>query len=344
MLFNIETDGGDRIVGYVVPDNFTASPRLRVMEAGVALAMIDCHEPRAALVAAGRHATGLCGFTLDSRTIPNLAARQALEIYDEESGLLIYRRKSPGEALRKKIFRCETHLFPLWSLDGAAEHRFQFFHKGVERYGKETATQIFMLEHSQSMYVSGRLHYRLFEGYLQDVFDCVIVFHDPYIELAERLLTLKVIPNFGDDLLGARDTLAYAPAIAFAQTLRHDEKTLRKAFAAMPRAAIPLLADPLTRQFSVHSLTDPTPKGAVANTLRALSHFKIVGARDRQDLFLEEFERLMTAPPESLPTPGTLGSVQAFADLLRAIPEVSLLLEKDLEVHHTVLSILDNVQ
>ena len=73
MLFSIEADRGDQIVGYVVPDDYSASPTLRITQSGIEIAELACREARPSLVAAGRHATGLCGFTVDDLIVPDLA-------------------------------------------------------------------------------------------------------------------------------------------------------------------------------------------------------------------------------------------------------------------------------
>src|SRR5262245_30395448 len=153
MLFNIELDLGKRIVGYLVPDGFSRSPSVRVADGKRDLVILPCLEERAALVAAGRHESGCCGFTIDETIIPDLSQQDALEIYDQETNILIYRRRLPSQVTQKRIFRLETHLFPLWRLDDRLERQFQYFHKGIERYGRETTTQVFLLNNSTSLYL-----------------------------------------------------------------------------------------------------------------------------------------------------------------------------------------------
>src|SRR5262249_8691481 len=152
------------------------------------------------------------------------------------------RRRLPSQVTQKRIFRLETHLFPLWRLDEGLERHFQYFHKGIERYGRETTTQLFLLNNSTSLYLSGRLIFKTYEYYINETFNCIALLHNPYIELAERLMALKVIRRFGRELLGERDLIAYGPAIAFAETIEHDEKALHRAFAKMSKAVIANLA------------------------------------------------------------------------------------------------------
>lgn len=341
MLFNIEADRGNQIVGYVVPDEYSTSPTLRITDGGSKLAELLCREERPSLVAAGRHATGRCGFTVDDSIVPNLAQNHNLELSDADTGIMIYRRRHVSEVTHQRVFRLETHLFPLWRLDERVEHKFQFFHKGVERHGRETATQVFHLNNVSSLYLSGRLAYNVYESYLQDQFDCIALMHDPYLELAERLLTLKHVSKFGDELLGPRDMVAFRAAIDFAQRIEPDSRTLRRAFDMMPKEVIGALANPLTRQLAAESLDAPLPKGAVGKALSALSSFSVVGLREHQELFLENVEALLSIPPATLPSLPQFSAVGELAMELRRLPEIELLLEADIEVYQTVKSAIE---
>lgn len=336
MLFNIEADRGNQIVGYLVPDDYSATPSLRIIDANGEIAVLVCPEDRPALVVAGRHATGRCGFTIDDSIVPDLAHNDSVELYDADTGLLIYRRRHGSQVAPHRIFRIETHLFPLWRMDNAVEHRFQFFHKGIERHGRETATQVFLLNDAASVYVSGRLAFKAYETYVRDIFKCIMIMHNPYEELAERLLTLKHVKNFGDDLLGARDMVAFDAAIDFAQGIEIDESGLRRAFDVMPKAVIGMLTNPVTRQLAANSFDVPSPKGAIASALDILSTCTIVGLREYQDVFVEELEALIEAPPGSLPNIPQFTAVAGLADLLRRVPEAEMLLEQDLELYFTV--------
>lgn len=342
MLFNIEVDEGTRIVGYLVPDAFSVSPSLRITDGHRELLVLQCHEERASLVAASRHENGRCGFTVDDTVIANLAQKTALEIYDEETNILIYRRRPPAQVTQKRILRLETHLFPLWRLDDANEGRFQFFYKGIERHGRETTTQLFLLNNSTSLYLSGRLIFKTYENYIDDTFNCVALLRDPYAELAERLLTLKYIRGVGKEILGERDSLALGPVIAFAETIENDERLLHRAFASMPKAVIANLANPLTRQLAARTADEIPTKTAVAAALGTLSAFAMLGLRERQALFLAQLADLVGVPPETLPAIPDFVRTAELSQLLKDVPEAGLLLEQDLEVYHHVESAIEN--
>jgi hypothetical protein len=336
MLFNIEADRGNQIVGYLVPDDFTKSPTLRIRDSGTVLIDLPCHEERPSLVAAGRHGTGRCGFTVDETMVPSLAHNDGLELYDADTDILIYRRRQTSDVTQEKVFRFETHLFPLWRLDEQAERKFQFFHKGVDRHGRETATQMLQLNNASSIYLSGRVAFKPYESHLHDQFRSVALIQDPYVELAERLLMLKNVPKLSRQVLGPRDVIAYRSAIDFAQGVEPDEKSLLRAFDTIPKEAIAVLTNPLTRQFAADSLDEPPPKGAVARALGSLSSFALIGLREDEDHFLEALEALMQLPNGAIPGLHRFSKVQELARELRLVPEAELLLEQDLEVYQTV--------
>lgn len=341
MLFDIEADRGDHIVGYLVPDDYSSSPVLHVTSSGARLAELPCREARPSLVSAGRHATGLCGFTIDDSIVPGLAANHHLELADADTGVVIYRRRNQAEVAHKRVFRLETHLFPLWRLDERVEHKFQYFQKGVERHGRETALQVFALRNMPSLYVSGRLAFNVYAHFVQETFATLLLMHDPYLELAERLMTLKHVSKFGDGLLGPRDMIAYREAIAFAQDLELDGRGLRRAFSAMRRGVIATLANPLTRQLASDALDDPPPKNGVAKALAALASFSVVGLRDDQERFLEEIEALLEIAPATLPPLPEFTMVRKLARELRNVPEAELLLEADLDVYQAAKAAIE---
>jgi hypothetical protein len=342
MLFNIERDEGIRIVGYLVPDTFSGCPSVRITDGQRDLLVLPCQEEIPALVAAGRHATGRCGFTIDETIVADIVQKEALEIYDHETNILIYRRRSSSGMIQRRVFRLETHLIPLWRLDDTIERHFQYFHKGIERHGKETVTQVFVLTNATSMYVSGRLTFKSYETYIDESFDCIALLRDPYMELAERLLALKLVRKLAKEaqLLGPRDMMSYGPAIDFAETLGNGTK-LRRAFATMPKAAIANLANPVTRQLTARTADEVPVKGAVASALATLARFSVVGLREGQDLFLVQLAHLVGANPDTLPAMPDLSRTAELCAELRSVPEAEVLLEQDLEVYSHVKSAIE---
>ncbi len=229
-------------------------------------------------------------------------------------------------------------------MDDRLERHFQYFHKGIERHGRETTTQVFLLTNSTSLYLSGRLSFKAYATYIDETFTCVTLLRDPYMELAERLLTLRLIRQHAEwaALLGERDMITYGPAIAFAEQIESDENVLHRLFAAMPKAVIANLANPLTRYLAARTADEIPTKGAVAAALSTLSRFAIVGLREHQDLFRAQLADLLGIDVESLPAVADFSSTAGLCELLKDVPEAQLLIERDLEVYHHVKSAIEH--
>ena len=126
-------------------------------------------------------------FRFDPSIVANLRDLADLELFEAETGILIYKRPRPHN-IKKKLLRLETHLFPLWTLDNAIAPQFQYFAKGIESHGRETVTQLFLLNNVESVYLSGNILYKNFAYFIEFGFQTFMMLQDPYEELAERLL------------------------------------------------------------------------------------------------------------------------------------------------------------
>ena len=162
--------------------------------------------------------------------------------------------------------------------------------------------------------------FKTYDNYINDTFNCIALLQDPYMELAERLLTLKYVGNLGKELLGERDLMAFGPAMAFAKTIESDERVLHRAFSTMPRAAIANLANPLTRQLAARTVDEIPAKGAVGTALATLSSFAILGTREHQDLFLAQLADLNGIPAETLPRIPDFVGTSELAQRLKRYP------------------------
>jgi hypothetical protein len=308
--------------------------------------VLSANQVRESLVVANRHDTGQCGFAITMQDLPNLREMTDLEIFDVDTGLLIYRRPQPGD-VQKKILRLEFGLFPLWQMDQALGTSFQYFSKGVENYGRETVTQLFLLDHVGSVYLSGRILYRNYAYYVEAGFQTVMILQDPYHELAERLLVLSKINKFGGAHLGLRDnvglktTMDYAEQLAANGILTGDVKTLSQSLRRMPGEVAATLANPYLRQLTC-ATPDAMPTGAaVASALDMLASFSVVGLRHDSDNFLDTVAELVGVSPASLPSLPQFSTVPPLAGLLKKTREVDVLLEKDLELYHYVADACD---
>ncbi len=336
MLFNLENDAGGRVSGYVVPDGFTTHPNLIVRGRGTELLTMATNDPRDTLVAGGRHQTGMCGFVIDEDMIEGLADIDDLEIVEADSGVMIYRRPQPTH-IPRKILRLETHLFPLWRLDNAVRDIFQYSAFNIDQHGRETTAQMFALNQVGSAYLSGRLFYRSYAQYADTEFKTVLILHDPYEEMAERLLVLRNIEKVGAGTLGLRDAMGLKPVIDFAAELPvGDEKALGRTLRRMPDDVAVALANPVVRQLTSSTPNEMPNSAAVASALGLLASFEIVGLRREPETFVAALAELFDIEPDLLPDIPTIPSVASLAEALRRTRAVDELIDSDLELYHHV--------
>ena len=334
MLFNLEEDHGSRLKLYLIPDAGGATPAVRLFGAGAELARVEADTVRPEVVASGRHATGLCGFTLTEEAVPGLAACADLELREAETGLLIWRRMQPGFA-PLKVFRLETHLLPLRRFDEALQDGFQVWHQGIDRHGIETAMQCFMLTNCQSLYVSGRLQFQAVETHLSD-FRSLILMRDPFRELAERLLMLRNLPEDCGDLLGARDLLTFRIVIDYLRSFEAlDHRFCKQLVRRAPDGVLKALSNPVMRQLSSANPDEVPKKNAMSAALQALSGFDVVGVRDDAALF-SALARDCLEIDAALPVMGEHARVRDLGDALRRYGKAELLIERDLELFEHV--------
>jgi hypothetical protein len=336
MLFNVEVDSGDSISLYVVPDNVSGVATVVARSDGQSIFSTPANELRQALVDAGRHQTGECGFRIHESALPGLSGLSDLELYDADTALLLYRRPKP-HFTQKKVLRIETHLFPLWRLDEAMKSRFQYFSRGIDALGRETTTQMFLLHNINSVYLSGRILFSNYRHYVDSHFDTIFVMHHPLEEMAERLLLLSQINRAPLDTLGMRDAMSLQSTIAFAQSLPfHDEDAMRKAVQKMPPNVAQSLSNPVVRQLTSRT-PDEMPSGrAVSMALDHLSSFAIVGLRRRPATVVEAIAEWIGASHGELPRMNKIPRVESVARMLKRSRVVDILLEKDLELYNHI--------
>jgi hypothetical protein len=335
MLFSLQEDLGSRIAVYVVPDSGGSIPSIRLRSEGVDLGTVTATVAIDALVQAGRHASGVCGFVIDDSIVADLAQLADLEIVEAETELLVYRRPVPGAIANMSLFRLETHLLPLRHIDDALRSRFQYWYKGIDRYGLETSTQVFCLNDGTSSYASGRLLYKNYEFYLSKGIATVAMLRDPFDELAERLILLKNIGTRADEVLGARDAITFAPVIEdLAAYASFDDGFCKRFFKRASGDALAALANPLVRQLTASTPNEmPTPS-SIATALDVLSTFDLIGVRSEGGEFRTGLAELLAMPADELPLVGEYPRVTDLGARLRGQPIVESILEKDLEMFH----------
>lgn len=334
MLFSVESDTMSSITMYLIPDSGGTIPSVIVRNGGVELLRMSSNVNHPHIAAAGRHATGQCGFLFDTTLLPDLPSYAKLEIVEQDSGIIVYRRPHPS-FVNMKVLRLETHLLPLWRLDDALNARFQYFFKGVDRWGRETAQQTFNLINTTSSYASGRLYMRHLERFLARGLKAIAIVREPYEELAERLIILKNVGEQKADLLGQRDAMIFEGAIAeLAEVATFDSASCKRFFKRAPVEVMTALSNPFVRQLTVGTPVDMPPQSCIGMSLQILAEFTILGLRSEAQEFSMAISELLDLEPGSLPVMKEFTKVTELGNILRQIREVESVLEHDLELYH----------
>jgi len=331
VLFNIEFDHGDALEGYVIPDGFSEIANLRVSDLNGEIGVFPCDQLRQAVVTAGRHQSGMVGYRLDGSKVPNIAECSTLTIHDAQSGLLIYRRPKVVAPIQKKVIRLETQLLPLTRFDRYCGNYFHHELFSAERFGHETTLQVFHIDFTESIYVSGRLLMRNYEDFLGKGFEGIVLLADPYYEMALRLFLFKRMASTRINFLGERDKLILGPAIEyFAEANLDDAGALRALVKKAPLKVSNVLASPVARQFACSSPDQRVSRGEIAAAIDMLSRFTIVGHHADLPSFRDAVGEFLGIEADDLVIPPRQMLIEEIATKLKSVPTAEVLLEEDL--------------
>ena len=337
MYFNVHEDRGDRIVGYLVPDSPSAHGRIRVTAEGRPLAVVDSSVSMPGLeglITLGRRDDISCWFVIDETVVPGLRGMPSVELFEADTGLLVYRR-APAGYTAEKLLRLETHMVPLRHVDQAIKNRFCYAYLRAERWGLETVTQLFHLLRADSLYVSGRVQYRC-STRIADHFKVICTIHEPFEELAERLLLLRHATR--RPVLDLRDQHIYAPATEFAGELDWDsDRALKSSFRRMPTLVAQTLQNPLTRQLTADSAVGLLSGNATASALSVLASCDIVALRNEAEHFALALSARLGSDTKIVPTPPRCAKAIELAERLREVSLAHELVAMDLEVYQHVV-------
>ncbi len=347
MLFNIEEDVGGRVDGWVMPDNPAVTPRIIVHLDAQHHVVIEAFVYRPVLKQNGLHNTGVCGFVLDENNCPGLVHSNKLQIFDADNNLLLYRRRPDSGIIDRKLFRLESQLFRSTAVDDALLTRFHMGYTALDLHPEETIRSTLTLPFTQSIFASGRVFWRVWQALLRDRdYMVATLLRDPFHELAERLLILKLASSPRGS--GIVDTVG--PVVeAAAGHLRNIElkniAELEALLAAAPIELRAILYNPLTHQLTAQNAFDPPPTAATAVALEALADMDAVGLRDEPAPFFEIVSAMLELPESLVPVfLSTRDMVVQWADFLRQRPTVRKVIEMDLEIYQTAAGIIERSQ
>ncbi|MCI0465591.1 MAG: hypothetical protein L0Y57_01065 [Beijerinckiaceae bacterium] len=336
MLFKIDADKGSVIQGWVTPDNPSGTSKVVVHLGPERHIAIDAFVERPLLREQGLHNTGICGFVLNERNCPGITAAADLEIKDAASQLLIYRRRPKSPLAAQKFLRIETQLLRSQSLDNLLKGRFHMPYQSLELLSEETTTSVLTISFTDSLFVSGRIFWRLWEPLIRGQnYKTGIVLRDPFEEFAERLLILKWASMPG---ASSAQSILGLPVQASAAAIRDvnlsDLTALQAFLTRLPGELRPVLYNPLVHQLAAPNAFDPPQAPEAAAALDSLAEINAVGLRCDARTFLDLLAAVLHLQ-EHLPdvSMGSGPAVRRLAEELRGMRPARALIEKDLEVY-----------
>ena len=331
MRFHVDNDIDGVINGWLCPNNPQAISKVSVSIDGRRVAIVQSNGTVAALREWGWHATGECAFILDEVQVPGITQAERVEVYDVDSNLLIYRRRSKPDLKQGRVILMNPSIDPVVSLQNALFAHYQMSYFSVERLPEETLTNIINGGMMKSLLIAGTIPLVRYEGYLQsnEYSTCILV-ADAYLELARRILWLRKRASLLALPAQAWQAYAIRSPIAFAESLPlEDLGGLRKAFRNVDQETWNFLSSPLTRAMACNLPDERLESFHPSQALEALSRFQVVGHEAFFDAYATTvFTKLgiEAAPP---PPPGPAPEAERLADVLRRTPTARTLIDYD---------------
>ena len=342
MIFTIDFDQGDSIIGWLIPNNPDQASRIRVVLPGEHLIEVPATIVRQDLVDMGLHNNGMVGFKIDGGQIPNLVGEFELEIRDADTDILIYRRFNPAIHLAKKFAYFDFGIIPQRKIFNRIKTRFAMNYGNIGSYPFETIEFIIRINYSSSLLLSGRPSFMRHAGTLKErEFVLAALLRSPFEEMAERLLFLSLLARSNEPEKFELYTHGLQSLIPLAREFPfNDPSAMEKAIRQLTSEQRHLLRDPVTR--TIACAPDETPKrNHVTQALDNFAGMDVVGTFDRFGDF-----KSMTADflgldvfgdvvPEKFPMVGIV------ADQLARLGTVQEMLENDLALYSFVEQALD---
>jgi hypothetical protein len=340
MLFHIEADQGTQIVGWVMPDNPSETPRVLVLlpdgkevEVVATLAKPDVIETlRDAF--GFHHTTGIIGFLVDEATLPGLAELQEFEIVSKDGRVPIYRRFQISRHLEKHFCCFDVAIMPQRGIQRALRDHFTLCYPQAQRYPMETLLALIGNRSAKSVAITGRPSFtRHISGLRDKGYIVAALLRDPYEELAERLVFINtlaqskaghLLPFFLSDV---PDLIEFASAMPFG-----DSKAMTSKFRAATPSQREALASPMTRLFAC-GIGEMPQHAHVSLALENLASIDLVGVRSRFSNFRSVLATMLERDVlgvEKLDAPNNVTEVRG---MLAQLGIVSDLLEHDLNLY-----------
>ena len=307
---------------------------------------MEAKHSRPQLKERGLHNTGLCGFEINEQTCVGFDAAERIDLFEFETGLLIYSRAPRRQFIPQKFLLIEGQSPDSTDLVGALTGRFRLSYVGLGGMPEETLASILGIRFTNSIFAAGQLLYRVVERQARERgFKIGMVLCDPVEVLAELLVSIRRTTIGGPQIAATavgRGLAEVARALAD-QDLDEPER-LERCLRRLDGEARWVLADPLTRQMTALTPDEPLDPLAAAAALEALSQLDLVGIRSEPAAALEAIAA--TLELNELPSPPALRNDQtavALTESLRNSRAVKDLLSEDMKVYAGVVAAIREV-
>jgi hypothetical protein len=288
MLFHMQdAPAGDSIVGWVLPDNPSALPKIKIYGPDGFIAELEANVHQVNMRDRGQHDTGLVGFRINEKNLPELPRIwDRIQIRESDSNVLIYRKSLPDNHVEQRLFHFELRAMPDLSTGQLIARHFTLYYNILQRYPQQTLFAIVNNPPAKSIYLSGCPRLQQYEHLLRErKYKIVTLVRNPYDEMAERLLLARYSLSPNAPAFIADHMYGLEPLKDLVKNIKFDEiESIRAAFSSMTEEQREVLSNPLVKALAC--TVDERPKsGHIEIALAKLSRMDLVGLRSRFDEF-----------------------------------------------------------
>ncbi|MGO9943321.1 MAG: hypothetical protein ACLPIC_11225 [Rhodoblastus sp.] len=342
MFFNIDADEGGSIRGWLALDNPSAIPSLIVVIPHREEIQFEANVMRGDIKELGIHNTGQVGFEIDQRLVEGLDRIDDITIVEAESRLPIFRRFQMDRHIEKKLFLFDGSTIPQRAINRELSKQFTLLYFNSERLSLETMLVIINNHFTQSIAISGRSNFNRYAPFLNNAgYIRAALLRDPFEELAERLLFLKLLGKSDLANLIGMYTRGFESLLELARDLPlNDQKAMTAAFRSITDAQREAIKSPMTRILGCNIGESPEHRH-VPIALENLATMDVVGTRALFGPFKELLAGILGANIFGDEVPTCFPSISHLAASLSRIGVIADLLEHDRALYSYVEQSID---
>src|SRR5579872_4344919 len=157
MLFHIEEDEKKNVTGWVLPDNPSSIPRVKILHPDREPVELEANVCRTDLQDRSLHESGMAGFFIDEKIYPELSKLiDQIEIREDITNILVFRKFQEASHLPFNLFRFELQAMPDPAVETLFAKHFALYYGTAQIYPQDTFFGIVNNQAAKSIYVAGR--------------------------------------------------------------------------------------------------------------------------------------------------------------------------------------------